>query len=377
MASISSATTHKVVKKTTAKAPSKSGILKSGTSTKLKSNGSAPALQRRGSVAPKLKAAELNHPDTLTKFLALSEADQKDRIINEFLAHCFGERATFHEGIAKPHTASTTQSRGAAAADIAIAVKSLGPVVVLKRYGVLNEIEKTLLPDGIGELVITHSFLYDKSNLTQILHDLAKGAVFGNGTGKGNNPGGGMRKIVSTASLASMDSTNDLQSLSNMSIAGSSILSDSKRGKSVPQNAREGALLLIRALCELGMKSIEPFVVPLVAAAMEECGSSSSALREAAEDAAVAIISVTNPLAVSFLVIPVLFEALQSPEWRVKACALERLCQVASHAPSRTSKLLPQIIPKVTSQIWDTKPQVTKAAVTAMRAVCETNDNPE
>ena len=158
MASISSATTHKVVKKTTAKAPSKSGILKSGTSAKLKSNGSAPALQRRGSVAPKLKAAELNHPDTLTKFLALSEADQKDRIINEFLAHCFGERATFHDGIAKPHTASTTQSRGAAAADIAIAVKSLGPVVVLKRYGVLNEIEKTLLPDGIGELVIAHSF---------------------------------------------------------------------------------------------------------------------------------------------------------------------------------------------------------------------------
>jgi valyl-tRNA synthetase len=39
--------------------------------------------------------------------------------------------------------------------------------------------------------------------------------------------------------------------------------------------------------------------------------------------------------------------------------------------------LLPQIIPTVTSQIWDTKPQVTKAAIAAMRAVCETNDNPD
>jgi hypothetical protein len=95
-----------------------------------------------------------------------------------------------------------------------------------------------------------------------------KGAFFGNGPGKGNNPGGGMRKIESTASLASMDSANavgnmgtsDLQSLSTMSLEGTSIVSDSKWGKIVPQNAREGALLLIRALCELGMKVWSPLL---------------------------------------------------------------------------------------------------------------------
>lgn len=157
MASISASTTHKVVKKTTTatKPPSKStGILKSGPSAKTKPSGvaSSSAPQRRGSVAPKLKPSELNHPDSLSKFFSLSQAEQKDRVTNEFLPHCFGERATFHEGIAKPHTASTTQSRGAAAADIAVIVKSLGPIVVLKRYGVLNEIEKTLLPMGIGEI---------------------------------------------------------------------------------------------------------------------------------------------------------------------------------------------------------------------------------
>ena len=155
MASISASTTHKVVKKTTAKAPAKStGILKSGSSAKLKPNGSAP--QRRGSIAPKLKASELNHPDSLAKFLALSEAEQKDRIINEYLAHCFGERATFHEGIAKPHTASTTQSRGAAAADVAIVVKTLGPFTAMKCFGILSEMEKTLLPQGIGEFFRVH-----------------------------------------------------------------------------------------------------------------------------------------------------------------------------------------------------------------------------
>jgi vesicle coat complex subunit len=151
-----------------------------------------------------------------------------------------------------------------------------------------------------------------------------------------------------------MDSANAVGNVST---------SDLQRGKVVPQNAREGALLLIRALCELGMNSLEPFVVPLLAAAVDECGSSSSGVREAAEDAAVSIVSLANPMAMPLLVLPVLFEALHSPEWRVKACALERLCQVAGRAPSQTSQLLPKIIPTVTSQIWDTKPQVRQSFI--------------
>lgn len=350
MASISAATTHKITKKTTTKkAPSK---IKGATSSK--SNG----ISRRGS-APKLQPSELNHPTALDTFLSLSATQQKDRVISEFVPHCLGERATFHEGIAKPHTASTTQSRGQAAADLAILIKHLGPLVVLKQFGVLAEMENTLLPQGIG-------------------------AVFGNGP-RGTNPGGGMRKIASAVSLASMDSDNAAAagtsladpSFSAMSVGGSTMGTDSKRGKTTPANTREGALLFLRACCELKMKSIEPFVVPMLAATLDECGSSSSSVREAAEDTSVAIISIANPLAVPMLIVPVLFEALHSPEWRVKSTALERLVQVATLAPSQTSKLLPEIIPTVTNQIWDTKPQVTKAANAALLAVCETNDNPD
>jgi len=346
MASISASTTHKVVKKK----PAAKAV-----ASKKPSAASKPVLQRRSSVAPKLKGSELNHPDSLSKFLSLDEAQQKDRALNEFLPHCLGERASFHEGIAKPHTASTTQSRGAAAADLAVLVKELGAVVVLKRFGVLAEIEKTLLPLGIG-------------------------AVFGNGPGAGINPGGGMRKIASAVSLASMESagayTDDFPS--NMSIGGTStIATDSKRGKTTPSNAREGALLLLRALCELGLKSVEPYVVPMLAAALDECGSSSSSVREAAEDASVAIVSLVNPLAVTRLIVPVIFEALHSPEWRVKAAALDRLSQVAERAPQQVSRLLPKIIPTVTAQVWDTKPQVTKSANQTLLAVCQTNENPD
>eukprot|EP00579_Thalassiosira_antarctica_P000565 CAMPEP_0201874506 /NCGR_PEP_ID=MMETSP0902-20130614/6743_1 /ASSEMBLY_ACC=CAM_ASM_000551 /TAXON_ID=420261 /ORGANISM="Thalassiosira antarctica, Strain CCMP982" /LENGTH=577 /DNA_ID=CAMNT_0048401393 /DNA_START=59 /DNA_END=1792 /DNA_ORIENTATION=+ len=348
MASIGAGTTHKVGIKKTIKVK-KTGILKSTTSSKIKpTNANGKGISRRGS-APRLSPATLNHPTSLEAFLSLSTAQQKDRTLNELLQQCLGERATFHEGIAKPHTASTTQSRGQAAADLAVLVKHLGPIVVLKQFGVLAEIEKTLLPLGLG-------------------------AVFGNGPGKGMHPGGGMRKICSTASLASMDSGYNP---STMSTVGSSVGTDTKRGKTTPANAREGALLFLRALCESGLKSVEPYVVPLLAGALDECGSSSSSVRAAADDTSEAIISIANAYAVPMLIIPVLFEALHSPEWRVKSTAMERLSQVAASAPRQTSKMLPKIIPTVTSQIWDTKPQVSKAATAALLAVCRTNDNPD
>lgn len=351
MPSISASTTHKVTQKVT-KPTKKNGILKkNGTSSRIigkaGKTGGGPNVPRRGS-APRLSPLELNHPQSIDAFLALDSTQQKDKIIREFLPRCFGERATFHEGIAKPHTASTSRSRGQAAADVALLVKRLGPIIVLKRFGVLSMIEKTLLPQGLG-------------------------AVFGNGPGKGSNPGGGMRKIASAVSLASMDSDGT----TSMSVGTNSIGTDAKRGKTTPVIAREGALLLLRAITEIGnsMKSVEPFVVPMLAAALDECGSSSSSLREAAADATMAIVSAASPLAMPMLVVPVLFEALQSPEWRVKSTALERLSQVASVAPSQVSKMLPEIIPTVTNHIFSTKPQVTKAARESLLAVCHTNDN--
>ena len=384
MTSIGASTTHKVggAKKTTTKANGSSGgILKSSATSKIKplpqaaTNGNVgkPALQRRGS-APMLQPSTLlssaaapgGGPSPLDIFLSLPPADQKDRILTEFLPAVLGERAIFKDGIATPHTASTTQSRGKAACDLAILVSKLGPVVVFKKFGVLLEIEKALLPEGIA-------------------------AVFGNGPGMGVHPGGGMRRITSTVSMASaMSGTSsnggDLSGmdLSGMSISGgtgtSTVMSDSKRGKLTPPNAREGALLFLRALCELSTKEtkrIEPYVVPLLAAALDECGSSSGPVREAASDAAEAVLSIVNPRAVPGLVVPVVFEALRSPEWRVKSSALERLVQIAERAPRQISKLLPEIVPTVTGQMWDTKPQVTKAATAALLAVCVTNDNPD
>lgn len=136
--------------------------------------------------------------------------------------------------------------------------------------------------------------------------------------------------------------------------------------------------MILRALCEnVGRPHVDAYIVPYFGPVLEETGSSSGAVREAAEDTANALVKVAHPLSTSTLLCPVIFAALESPEWRVKFCALQRLTEMASVVPSQISRLLPKIIPIVSGEVFDTKPQVSKAAGEALLAVCQTNLNPD
>lgn len=298
---------------------------------------------KRG-VAPPLEPRTLSTPDAITEICALPDTDFRDKV-DDILRQTLGAPALFSggAGIATPRKASTSIDRRGAAADLATLVKGKGVVYVLKKCKVMEKIEMNLVPNGIT-------------------------AVFGNA--KGLNPGGGMRKIASAVSLASMGSMD-------VNDATSTIISDYRKGLTTPPEAREGCLLFIRALTNIVGKQSEPFIVPLLAAALEECSSSSSFVRQAAEDTTNSMFELLSGLAVPILVCPVLFEALHSPEWRVKTTALEKLAQCASLHPNHISRLLPEIIPTVTSQVWDTKPQVTNAARDALLACCNTNINPD
>ena len=66
-------------------------------------------------------------------------------------------------------------------------------------------------------------------------------------------------------------------------------VNDARKGKTSAVNAREGSLFYIRALCEIVGRSAEPFVVPLLAAVLDETWSSNSAIRETAEDTCTAM----------------------------------------------------------------------------------------
>jgi hypothetical protein len=312
----------------------------------LKNSGKKKATGSKRGFAPPLKPQTLSTPEAIAGVCGLSDAEFQEKV-DDILRQVLGAPALFggSAGIAAPRKASSSIDRRGAAADLAVLAKEKGVIQILKKCKVLEKVEMNLIPNGLA-------------------------AVFGNS--KGMNPGGGMRKItscVSLASMASMDTDNF--------DAGSTIMSDSKKGLTTPPEAREGCLLFLRALADIVGKVSEPFIVPMLAAALEECSSSSSFVRDAAEDTTNSIIELVNGHAVPILICPVLFEALHSPEWRVKAVALDKMAQCAAIHPKHISRLLPDIIPIITAQVWDTKPQVTKAAREALLASCNTNINPD
>jgi len=335
MTSIGASTTHtmKKVKKTTVTPGMKS--LKMG-ATKRKPVG------HRGTVAPPLKPATLTRPEAVQALLDLDEEGRRDRV-HDLFRQTLGEQSQIDRS--KPHAASTTLDRSGAAADLTVAAKELGVAFVLRKCRIMDEMQLCLFPQGVDMLFHTKD---------------------------DEEPTMGLRPNLSSLSLASMDDTT--ASIVTMNSGGT----DSRRGKTTPPNAREGCLLLIRALCERLGKAAEPYVVGgFLAAALDECGSSSSSVRQAAEDAAVALVKLANPWAFPRLICPLLLKALKSTEWRVKFNALERLAQCATTAPKQVCHLLPKLIPVVTAQVWDTKAQVTKAAGSTLLAMCETNENPD
>jgi len=345
MTSINASTKHTIKKKVLRTAGTAAPTATKTTATKTtatKKGALAKKDGKRGS-APTLKPKNLKSPESIAAIANLSDEEFKVQV-NDVLRQVLGGQPSLFggNGIGAPRTASTSLDRQGAAADLAAIVKAKGTINVLKKCGILQALEKNLIPNGIG-------------------------AVFGNE--KGMNRGGGMKRITSTVSLASLGTFegDDL----------STIVSDTKRGKTNPPEAREGCLLFIRALVEIVGKPSEPFVVPLLAAALEECSSSSSFVRDAAEDTIGSIIQLANGHAVPKLIFPVLFAALQSPEWRVKAMAMQTMSQIAGLHSRHVSRLLPEIVPEVTAQVWDTKPQVTKAAREALLACASTNINPD
>jgi hypothetical protein len=340
MASINSGTTHAMKQK---KAPAPAVAKKTAIGKAAPAKGAA-AGARRGA-APSLKPATLTSPQAVELLKAKSD-DEKILHVNKLFGKAMGETSALN--MSTPHAASTTRDRSGAAADVAMAAKELGIMFVLKKCGVLNDMQRMLIPQGVEALLARVGEME-------------------------SNKGGGLKASTSALSLASMDM--NIETTSKFS-TDNSLGTDTKRGKTAPADAREGALLVIRALCEIAGKPAEPFVVgAFLAAALDECGSSSSSVRQAGEDTSTAIVALAHAWAFPSILLPLLKKSLYSNEWRVKTASLERLEQCASTAPKQVQKLIPDIITSLTNQVWDTKPQVAKAARMALLAVCKTNTN--
>jgi len=101
--------------------------------------------------------------------------------------------------------------------------------------------------------------------------------------------------------------------------------------------------------------------------ALEQAGSKSKAVRDAASTTALAICAGTNPFGMKSL-LPILFAALPvETKWQVRELALKCLASFGASAPRQLGYALPEVVPEVTACMWDTKKQIKVAATAAMR----------
>lgn len=83
-----------------------------------------------------------------------------------------------------------------------------------------------------------------------------------------------------------------------------------------------------------------------------------------------------NPFATR-MILPILFAGMETISWKIKVGCLKLLGILAHTAPNQIGHLLPDIVPKVTDNMWDTKPEVKIAAKNALTECCTVIHNPD
>lgn len=140
----------------------------------------------------------------------------------------------------------------------------------------------------------------------------------------------------------------------------------------------EGALFSIESLVkdEVGCAWFEPYAVDLLPIILRKADHKASPVRVGVERTLRAIVVSLNPRAAR-LVLPQLFESMESPDWRIKYVAVSLVGSLAKNASSQINICMPMIVPRLTTCLRDTKKEVSKAARSALTEACSVIGNPD
>ncbi|KAF2628997.1 ARM repeat-containing protein [Macroventuria anomochaeta] len=136
--------------------------------------------------------------------------------------------------------------------------------------------------------------------------------------------------------------------------------------------ARERALDAIRAIAQHAQVSaaVEPYLVALLPNVLAAVGDKMSGVKVAAQTAAEAIVAAANPNAVK-AIIPHISHSLENAQkWPEKMTDLKCIETLAASAPAQMAFRVPELIPVISGAMWDTKPEVKKAAYATMEKIC-------
>lgn len=143
--------------------------------------------------------------------------------------------------------------------------------------------------------------------------------------------------------------------------------------------AKEGAFLAVASFATVGQVML-PYLVPLLPSMIEGLGDKQKFVAKAAKTAFDAVIKLAATVPGSLkAIVPYYLKALDDEKcpWQAKVTLLGALCDLSASAPKYVDRALPAIIPVVSKNIWDSKPEVRQAASKALTAVCQTVTNPD
>lgn len=170
----------------------------------------------------------------------------------------------------------------------------------------------------------------------------------------------GIAGIVAGAGIGSLYSPDILSTLASAAL-------NKKEARS-----REGALFTYEALLYALGRLFEPFIATILPFLLVTYGDSAAEVRNATSDTAKMIMRTISGHCVKEI-LPSLLGGLDEPQWRSKKGSIEMLGTMAYLAPKQLSISLPAIVPKLTSVLTDSHPQVRAAANTSLLKFGEVN----
>lgn len=143
-------------------------------------------------------------------------------------------------------------------------------------------------------------------------------------------------------------------------------------GNKKDAGARERALNTIQAIAQHSSVSpaVEPYLVVLLGPTLTAVGDKMTPVKTAAQAAALAIVKAVNPNGVKAILPPIIKSILTAQKWPEKMTGLLCIEALVESAPAQLALRVPDLIPVVSESMWDTKPEVKKAAYGTMEKVC-------
>ncbi|MCJ1478110.1 translational elongation factor EF-1 alpha [Lambiella insularis] len=135
---------------------------------------------------------------------------------------------------------------------------------------------------------------------------------------------------------------------------------------------RERGLNAIQAIAQHSTVSpaVEPYLVSLLAPTLAAVGDKMTPVRTAATAAALAIIKAVNANALKAVLPTIIHSVRTTQKWQEKMYDIQCIEALVESAPTQLALRVPDLIPVVSELMWDTKPEIKKAAYGTMEKVC-------